>query len=81
MILLPKTNLKNAFEIAERVRSLVESYKFVYSEQRLPVTASVGVSDYRSGVESGLDLFKRADKAVYKAKDSGRNQVQFFRPE
>lgn len=79
VILLPKTNLKNAYEIAERIRKLIEQNKFIYENKSLPVTASIGVADYRQGVLTGTDLFKRADNAVYKAKGGGRNQVQFFR--
>lgn len=79
VILLPKTNLKQSFEIAERLRKLLETHKFVYENQILPVTASIGVADYRQGVKTGTDLFKRADEAVYKAKQGGRNQVQFYR--
>jgi diguanylate cyclase (GGDEF)-like protein len=80
VILLPKTNLKQAFEIAERQRKLIEDKEFIYSEQRLPVTASIGVSDYRQGVTTGTELFKRADEAVYKSKEGGRNQVNFYKP-
>jgi two-component system cell cycle response regulator len=79
VILLPKTNLKQAFEIAERLRKLIENKEFIYDGKRLPVTASIGVADYRQGVNTGTDLFKRADDAVYKAKEGGRNQVQFYR--
>jgi two-component system cell cycle response regulator len=79
VIILPKTNLKQAFEIAERLRKLVEQTDFLYDNQKLPVTASIGVADYRKGVNTGTDLFKRADNAVYKAKEAGRNQVQFYR--
>ena len=79
VILLPRTNLKHSFEIAERLRKLVEQHKFMYDSKRLPVTASVGVADYRSGVNNGTDLFKRADSAVYKSKENGRNQVNFYR--
>jgi len=79
VILLPKTNLKQAFEISERLRKLIESHKFIYDSKKLPVTASIGVADYRQGVNTGTDLFKRADAAVYKAKQGGRNQVQFYR--
>ncbi len=79
VILLPKTNLKQSFEIAERLRKLIESKEFIYDGKRLPVTASIGVADYRQGVVTGTDLFKRADEAVYKAKEGGRNQVQFYR--
>lgn len=79
VILLPKTNLKQAFEIAERLRKLVEAHEFMYEDKRLPVTASIGVADYRQGVATGTDLFKRADEAVYKSKQGGRNQVNFYR--
>jgi diguanylate cyclase (GGDEF)-like protein len=79
VILLPKTNLKQSFEIAERLRKLVEEHDFNYEGKILPVTASIGVSDYRQGVVTGTDLFKRADEAVYKSKQGGRNQVNFYR--
>jgi two-component system cell cycle response regulator len=79
VVLLPTTNLKQAFEIAERMRKLVEKHEFVYDGQRLPVTASIGVADYRKGVNTGTDLFKRADTAVYQSKDGGRNQVNFYK--
>jgi two-component system cell cycle response regulator len=79
VILLPKTNLKHSFEIAERLRKLVENHEFKYEDKRLPVTASIGVADYRQGVVTGTDLFKRADNAVYKSKENGRNQVSFFK--
>lgn len=80
VILLPKTNIKSAFEIAERLRRLLESHQFMYDNKRLPVAASVGVADYRQGVNTGTDLFKRADEAVYVSKEGGRNQVNFYRP-
>lgn len=79
VVLLPKTNLKQGFEIAERLRKLVEAHQFIYDSKRLPVTASIGVADYRQGVSNGTDLFKRADSAVYKSKEGGRNQVSFFK--
>lgn len=78
-ILLPNTNLKQGFEIAERLRKLIEKHEFIYDGKRLPVAASIGVADYRQGVSNGTDLFKRADSAVYKSKEGGRNQVNFFK--
>jgi two-component system cell cycle response regulator len=79
VVLLPETNLKEGFAIAERLRRLVEQHQFIYDAKRLPVTASIGIADYRQGVETGTDLFKRADSAVYKSKEGGRNQVNFFK--
>lgn len=78
-ILLPNTNLKQGFEIAERLRKLIEKHEFLYDGKRLPVTASIGVADYRQGVNNGTDLFKRADTSVYTSKHAGRNQVSFYK--
>ncbi len=78
-ILLPNTNLKQGFEIAERLRNLIQKHEFIYDGKRLPVTASIGIADYRQGVNTSTDLFKRADSAVYKSKEGGRNQVNFFK--
>lgn len=78
-ILLPNTNLKQGFEIAERLRSMIQKHEFIYDGKRLPVTASIGTADYRQGVNTGTDLFKRADSAVYKSKEGGRNQVNFYK--
>jgi diguanylate cyclase (GGDEF)-like protein len=79
VILLPGINLKISYNIAERLRIQIENFNFMYEGKKLEVTASIGISDYRMGVKSGGDLFKRADKAVYKAKKNGRNQVCFFK--
>lgn len=79
VLLLPGTNLKLSYEIAERLRKVIEVEQFIYDKKILPVTTSIGISDYRRGVLTGTDLFKRADQALYAAKENGRNQVQFFR--
>ncbi len=80
VILLPETTLKQSFEIAERLRILMERHPFTYEGRRLPVSASVGVADFGPGVANGTELFKRADSAVYKSKENGRNQVNFYKP-
>lgn len=80
-IILPHTNIKQGFAIAERFRKAVESHQFIYDDQKLPVTASIGIADYRKGVNSGNDLVKRADVAAYKSKEGGRNQTNFYRAE
>ncbi len=79
VILLPKTNLKNSFELAERIRKIIAEHHFIYDQKRLPVTASLGVADFRPGVLTGVDLFKRADHAAYLSKEKGRNQVNYYK--
>jgi diguanylate cyclase (GGDEF)-like protein len=69
IILLPNTKRDDAALIAEKLRQMIESSKKI-----IPITMSFGVVEYIKGEETEA-IFKRADKALYKAKDSGRNIV------
>lgn len=75
VILLSNTNAKSGTEIAERIRAAIEAHAFIYEGKRLPVTSSSGVAELRADVESAQTLLKNADKALYTAKQSGRNRV------
>jgi len=61
----------------ERVRSTVEQYKFNFNGKDIPVTVSIGVTLRNGGeVKSLEELIQLADKALYKAKNAGRNRVE-----
>jgi diguanylate cyclase (GGDEF)-like protein len=75
LILCPKMSLENAVALAENMRSTVEKFQFMYENKRMPVTSSIGVAEAAVDVDSHIALFKLADKAVYAAKQGGRNQV------
>lgn len=75
VILLPKTILKQAVVIAERVRQLIASRTFEYNTQKLTITASMGVTEYNKEMFTGTDLFKKADELVYLSKKQGRNRI------
>jgi diguanylate cyclase (GGDEF)-like protein len=64
-------------EIAERIRLGIKTHHFIYEGKRLPVTSSLGVSELQAGIESSQTLLKKADQALYAAKNGGRNQVVF----
>jgi diguanylate cyclase (GGDEF)-like protein len=71
-IIVPlKIDLVAAITIAEKLRVLVAEHKFV---DHISLTISVGVAEYRAG-EPAESWIKRADAALYQAKDFGRNQV------
>jgi two-component system, cell cycle response regulator len=72
LVAMPRTGLKEAAGIAERIRAEVE--KSVVEEDRLRITASFGVAEAK-GDENWESLVRRADEALYLAKDSGRNNV------
>lgn len=75
VLMLSGTNLKLAGEIAERIRTTIESNQFAFENKLIPVTISVGVATKTSVDSDWEQLFDRADKAMYKSKQNGRNQV------
>lgn len=75
-ILLPDTPLEGAEVLAERVREAVAAHRVPSGDaEEIAVTISVGVAELRDA-ESFESLLKRADRALYAAKDRGRNRVQ-----
>jgi diguanylate cyclase (GGDEF)-like protein len=73
VLLLPKTGIAGGVGIAEKVRRAVERYKFEHVGQ---VTISLGVTRFSKG-DNEEKILKRADKLLYKAKNSGRNRVEY----
>lgn len=77
-LILPHTNLAEARIVGERIRSRVADHAFVFNRQRLPVTISVGLAERTDGIEDADALVARADKALYQAKQNGRNLTYCF---
>lgn len=74
IIILPRTTLEQANEYAERLLQAIRQYDFGISCNDVQLGASLGVAVTGLQLEMG-DLISRADKAMYQAKKSGRNQV------
>ena len=77
VLLLPGHSLEKAANIGEHVRKLVEDAKLVRSDTKEPlgrITLSCGIARYRPG-EATTAWLERADQALYRAKESGRNRV------
>ncbi|MBP2298638.1 GGDEF domain-containing protein [Azospirillum picis] len=75
LIIMPDTNNLGANNLCEKVRSSIESAPISYSGTAIPVTVSIGLSTRGSEDRSFEELYKNADKALYVAKDAGRNRV------
>lgn len=80
VVLLPGTSLRGASAIAERMRAAVSELSLQHDGTRVPLTISVGVA-VRGPGESVLATLGRADQALYRAKDRGRNRVELASPE
>ena len=79
-VLLPETELKNAWTVAENIRRMIESMSIKRAHDKQEVcrmTISIGVARYQSD-ESVTDFIGRADNALYHSKNTGRNRVTVF---
>lgn len=74
VLLLPQTSPAAAAQVAEALRAAIEACPFHFKGERVVITTSIGLSTFRSG-ERGDQVLKRADAALYRAKDQGRNRV------
>ncbi|SCA56816.1 Diguanylate cyclase with PAS/PAC sensor [Candidatus Terasakiella magnetica] len=76
-IYLPNVDQDGATAIAERIRSAIAENTVIFKDLRFKITASFGATSLKHGDESLDDLIRRADLALYKAKENGRNRVEF----
>ncbi len=77
-ILLPETGPEEAVQTAERVRKLVQQLKVTADNgDSIRFTASLGVAFLREDDQGLESLLQRADRALYAAKDAGRNRVEY----
>ncbi|PTT78202.1 hypothetical protein DBR42_23990 [Pelomonas sp. HMWF004] len=75
-VLLPDTDLTGAALVAERMRLLVQHTPLRWLELDWPLSASFGIAEAKPGDASGDAVLARADAALYRAKQQGRNLVQ-----
>ena len=73
--LMPETSLQEAKIVAEKLRKQIEGSPFNFKKEPVQITVSFGISEF-IGEDTATEVFERADKALYKAKEKGRNQVQ-----
>nr|WP_242519020.1 GGDEF domain-containing protein [Thiorhodovibrio winogradskyi] len=77
VLLLPSAESAPARERGETLRAQVASEPILYEGQPLaPVTVSIGIASYPDPVSDPKDLMARADEALYRAKESGRNRIE-----
>ncbi|MDR3492095.1 MAG: diguanylate cyclase [Gammaproteobacteria bacterium] len=75
-ILMPNTSLQGALYLAERIRQAAAENKLIFNNQEISCTISIGIAELKPTDGSIDDCLGRADKAMYKAKQHGRNRVE-----
>jgi diguanylate cyclase (GGDEF)-like protein len=80
MLLLPETGMAGARDLAERLRERVDSITVEFQGKRIEVHASFGVATMEAArigdIDSWETLLQRADAALYRAKEGGRNRIE-----
>jgi len=74
VVICPEKSNEETVVPAERIRKAVESYQFMVDGKRVPITISLGVSEFPSDSKDKKDLIECADIALYSSKQNGRNR-------
>ena len=75
---MPETGLQGAKVLAERLRAKIEEWTFSIKDKEAKITACIGVTELLDSMKTEVDFLDTVDKAMYKAKLGGRNQVACY---
>jgi len=75
VLMMPDTTVPVGARLVEALRAAIEACPFHFKGERVTITVSIGMSAFKSG-ERSEQVLKRADQALYRAKDAGRNRVE-----
>ena len=81
MLILPQADVNSLAMIGEKIRQAVATSPVGLGAggRSTPITVSVGITAFRADADSGESLITRADRMLYRAKENGRNRVEFDR--
>ena len=80
IVLLPNSNAQESSVVAERIRERISACHMVTDQEKVNVTISAGISELLLDVDTLDLLIRRADQALYEAKEAGRNCVRVYTP-
>ncbi len=78
-ILLNNTNIYNAFIFAEKLRKNIKTNSFISNNSEIKITISLGIQEYKKEYKSIHEILNHADKALYQAKNTGRDKTVLFK--
>lgn len=80
VIVVPETPLAGARTLAEKLRERIDEIDYHYASVPVSVSCSFGVAELDASMDRPEDLFEAADRALYQAKDGGRDRVFVYQP-
>ncbi len=76
-VILNGTDSDGAANVAERIREEIENAYFEHEDGTIPLTVSIGISSLTTR-DDAKRLFNKADAALYRAKETGRNKIHYY---
>lgn len=76
VVILTETSLENALIPLERLRKKIEAKNLFYEGKNINITVSIGLNSDTTKYESASEFLDMADKALYNAKENGRNRIE-----
>jgi diguanylate cyclase (GGDEF)-like protein len=78
VVLMTRTSTKHARIVAERIRTAIYNTSFDMQGSRITSTVSIGIASYPDCVETAQIVLEKADVALYRSKQGGRNRVTYY---
>jgi len=80
VVLLPETGLDDAYKVAEKIRDLIKNSVISKNSEKIRITVSLGVAEFDpERMKEPKELVDAADKALYMAKNNGRNRTELYK--
>ncbi len=80
VVILIDTDSENSLILAERIRERIAALKINFEGTVIPYTVSLGIAELNSDIKNHTQWIEHADKALYEAKESGRNNTKIYKP-
>jgi len=78
VLLMTHTSTEHARMVAERIRTAIQNTSFDMNGNRVTSTVSVGIASYPDSVNAANEVLEKADVALYRSKQGGRNRVSYY---
>jgi diguanylate cyclase (GGDEF)-like protein len=78
VILMTQTSIESSRIVAERIRTAIRNTSFDTHGSRVTATVSLGIASFPDNVEKAADVLEKADIALYRSKQDGRNRVSYY---